>query len=98
MLKLAADNLMITISIILILAIYVVILAVFFSAQRKYKGGIVEKAIRYLIGTIGFFLLADITLFLVPSFGFQWGYIIHLMLKIVAMTCLAKAGLEFFAT
>lgn len=98
MLKLAADNLIMTIFIILMIAFYGVILVVFFRARRKYKGGIVEKAIFYLIGTIVFFLLADIALFVMASFGIQWGYSIHLILKIVAMTCLAKAGLEFFAS
>jgi hypothetical protein len=98
MLKLATDNLIITVFIVLIIAIYGVILAVFFSARRKYKGGIVEKAILYLMATIVLFLLADIALFLVASFGIQWGYSIHLILKIVAMICLAKAGLEFFAS
>jgi hypothetical protein len=48
------------------------------------------------MATIILFLLADIALFLVASFGIQWGYSIHLILKIVAMICLAKAGLEFF--
>jgi ABC-type proline/glycine betaine transport system permease subunit len=98
MLKLAADHLIITVFIVLIIAIYAVILAVFFSARRKYRGGIVEKAIFYLIATIVLFLLSDIALFLVASFGIQWGYGIHLILKIVGMICLAKAGLEFFAS
>ena len=98
MLKLAADNFIITVLIILIIAIYGVILAVFFRARRKYKGGIVEQAIIYLIATIVFFLLADTAFFVVASFGIQWGYSIHLILKIVAMICLAKAGLEFFGS
>ena len=98
MLKLAADHLIITVFIVLIIAIYGVILAVFFSARRKYRGGIVEKAIFYLIATIALFLLSDIALFLVASFGIHWGYSIHLILKIVALICLAKAGLEFFTS
>jgi hypothetical protein len=98
MLKLATDHLIITVFIVLVIAIYGVILAVFFSARRKYRGGIVEKVIFYLIATIVLFLLADIALFLVVSFGIQWGYSIHLILKIVALICLAKAGLEFFAS
>ena len=98
MLKLAADHLIIIVFIVLIIAIYGVILAVFFSARRKYRGGIVEKAIYYLIATIILFLMADIALFLVASFEIQWGYSIHLILKIVAMICLVKAGLEFYAS
>jgi hypothetical protein len=79
------------------LAVYAVIMVVFIKAKRKYKGGIVGKAIQFLIATIGFFILADIALFLIPVSGLQIGYTIHVALKICALTCLAIGGLNFFA-
>ena len=97
MLQHSLDDLRILIFAALTVAIYGVILIVFFKVRRKYRGGIVENAIKYLIATICLFLLADIALFLIPSLGSQWGYAVHLILKISAMTCLAKSGLEFLA-
>jgi hypothetical protein len=82
---------------LLTFAIYSVIMAVFINARRKYKGGIVGQAIQFIIATIGFFLLADVALILIPKFGFQIGYTVHVILKICAMTCLAIGGLKFFA-
>ena len=83
--------------VLLTLAIYCVIMAVFINARRKYKGGIVGQAIQFFIAAIGFFLLADVALILIPKFGFQMGYTVHVALKICAMTCLAIGGLKFFA-
>ncbi len=97
MLALSADNLTLSILIILTVAIYVVILVMFIIARRKYKGGIVDRVIRYVIATIGLLLLADVTLILVLAFGLPWGYSAHIILKILAMTCLTKGGLELFA-
>jgi hypothetical protein len=97
MLPYALDDFRILIFAALTIAIYGVILVVFFKVRRKYRGGIVENAIKYLIAAICLFLLADIAFFLVPSLGPQWGYTVHLILKLSAMTCLAKSGLEFFA-
>ncbi len=82
--------------ILLTFAIYSVIMAVFINAKRKYKGGIVGQVIQFIIATIGFFLLADLALILIPLFGFQMGYTVHVILKICAMTCLAIGGLKFF--
>ncbi len=96
MLTFSADNLTLSIFIILTVAIYGVIMVVFYIARRKYKGGIVDKVIRYLIATIGLFLLADIALIIAPMLGLQWGYALHVILKISAMTCLTKGGLELF--
>jgi hypothetical protein len=79
------------------LAVYAVIIFVFIRARRKYKGGIIGKSIQFLIATIGFFLLADIALFLIPVSGLQVGYTIHVVLKICALTCLAIGGLNLFA-
>jgi len=97
MLPFSNDNLTLSIFIILTVAIYGVIMVVFFIARRKYKGGVVDRVIRYVIATVGLFLLADIALFVLPTLGFQWGYVLHIMLKILAMTCLTKGGLELFA-
>jgi hypothetical protein len=85
-----------SIFVLLTFAIYVVIMVVFISALRKYKGGIVGQVIQFIIATIGFFLLADLALFLIPVAGFQIGYTTHVILKICAMTCLAIGGLKFF--
>ena len=78
-------------------AVYAVIMFVFVKAGRKYKGGIVGKSIQFFIATIGFFLLADIVLFMIPVSGLQIGYTIHVVLKICALTCLAIGGLNLFA-
>ncbi len=90
------DFLTMLIFILLTFAIYSVIMAVFINAKRKYKGGIVGQVIQFIIATIGFFLLADLALILIPLFGFQMGYTVHVILKICAMTCLAIGGLKFF--
>jgi hypothetical protein len=90
------DSTTLSIFVLLTVAIYMVIIAVFFSARRKYKGGIVGQVIQFIIATIGFFLLADLALFLIPISGFQVGYTAHVILKICAMTCLAVGGLKFF--
>ncbi|CAB1063298.1 hypothetical protein D1BOALGB6SA_8081 [Olavius sp. associated proteobacterium Delta 1] len=86
-----------TILVLLTFAIYLVILVVFIIARRKYKGGVVGQAIQFIIATIGFFLLADMALFLIPISGSQIGYTTHVIFKICAMTCLAVGGLKFFA-
>jgi hypothetical protein len=82
--------------ILLTLAIYVVIIIVFLNARRKYKGGVVEKVINLIIATMGFLLVADLALFLVPVYGLYISYTIHVVFKIIAMTCLAISGLKFF--
>jgi len=78
-------------------AVYAVIMVVFVRARQKYRGGIVGKSIQFLIASVGFFLLADIALFLIPVSGLQVGYTIHVVFKICALTCLALGGLNFFA-
>jgi len=97
MTNISFDSSTLLIFILLTVAIYSVILAVFINARRKYKGGIVGQAIQFIIATLGFFLLADVALILIPQFGFQTGYTIHVILKICAMTCLAIGGLKFFS-
>ena len=95
--NMSSDFLTLLILFILTFAIYCVIMAVFINAKRKYKGGIVGQVIQFIIATIGFFLLADMALILIPQFGFQMGYTVHVVLKICAMTCLAVGGLKFLA-
>jgi len=72
-------------------------MVVFFIARKKYRGGVIDRMIRYIIATIGLFLLADLTLILVPPLNIPWGYSVHIIIKLLAMTCLAKGGLELFA-
>ena len=79
------------------LAVYAVVMIVFIRARRKYKGGLVGKSIQFMIATIGFFLLADMALFLIPVSGLQIGYTLHIVFKICALTCLAIGGLNLFA-
>ena len=96
MTNISFDSSTLLIFILLTFAIYSVIIAVFINARRKYKGGIVGQAIQFIIATLIFFLLADVALILIPQFGFQTGYTIHVILKIGAMACLAIGGLKFF--
>ena len=96
MTNISFDSSTLLIFILLTFAIYSVIIAVFINARRKYKGGIVGQAIQFIIATLVFFLLADVALLLIPQFGFQTGYTIHVILKIGAMACLAIGGLKFF--
>jgi len=95
--NISLDITTLSVFILLTLAIYLVIFVVFISARRRYKGGLIGQAIQFIIATIGFFLLADMALFLIPVSGFQIGYTAHVILKICAMTCLAAGGLKFLA-
>jgi hypothetical protein len=95
--NISLDATSISILALLTVAAYAVIMVVFIKAGQKYKGGIVGKSIQFLIATIGFFLLADIALVLIPVSGLQVGYTLHLVLKVCALTCLAIGGLNFFA-
>jgi len=94
--NIALDFTTMSIFVLLTFAIYLIIMVVFISARRKYKGGVVGQVIQFIIATIGFFLLADVALFLIPISGFQVGYTTHVILKICAMTCLTVGGLKFF--
>ena len=53
MLTLTNDIFTLSIFIALTAAIYGIIMVVFVIARRKYKGGIVDKVIRYFISSIG---------------------------------------------
>jgi hypothetical protein len=74
--------------------IYVIIFIVFLYARRRFKGGIIEGVVTLIMESIGLYFLADISLFLVPSLGFVKTYMIHVILKILAMLCLAVGGLK----
>ncbi len=94
--NISMDFLTLMIFILITVAIYGVIMAVFINAKQKYKGGVVGRAIQFIIAAIGFFLLADVALILIPQLGFKTGYAVHVILKLGAMTCLAIGGLKFF--
>ncbi|MBN2419279.1 MAG: hypothetical protein JXL81_07830 [Deltaproteobacteria bacterium] len=83
--------------ILLTVAIYLIILFVFVNARHKYKGGIIGQVINLIITTIGFLLVADIALFLVPNYGFLTAYTINVIFKIIAMVSLAVGGLKLFS-
>jgi hypothetical protein len=82
--------------ILLTIAIYIIILIVFFNARRKYQGGIIGQVVDFIIATIGFLLVADVALFLVPSYGFAIGHTVNVIFKIIAMVSLAIGGLRLF--
>ncbi|MDL1956648.1 MAG: hypothetical protein LWW95_06325 [Candidatus Desulfofervidus auxilii] len=94
--KLASDISQIVLLLSLTLTVYLVILIVFYYARGKYKGGIIESVINLIIATIGFLLVSDTALFLASTYDFVTSYTIHVIFKIVAMTCLAVGGLKFF--
>lgn len=95
MLKIA-DVTQIVLLISLALTIYLVILIVFLYARKKYKGGIIESVINLTIATIGFLFVSDLALFLASNYNFILSYTVHVVFKIIAMTCLAVGGLKFF--
>ncbi len=78
------------------IAVYLIIIAVFIYARNKYKGGIIEKVINLIIWTVGFLLVADVALFLSSTYGLQTAFTAHVVFKIIAMVCLSIGGLKFF--
>ena len=93
--QLSFNPLALTLFILLTISVYLMIIIVFFYARNKYVGGVIERVINMVIATIGCLLVADIALFLIPLYGFQIGYSIHVFFKILAMTSLAVGGLRF---
>ncbi|MDK2922483.1 MAG: hypothetical protein PWR24_2040 [Desulfonauticus sp.] len=91
-----SDITQIVMLIALALTIYLVMIIVFLYARKKYKGGIIESVINLIIATIGFLFVSDLALFLATSYNFLLSYTIHVVFKIIAMTCLAVGGLKFF--
>jgi hypothetical protein len=78
-------------------AIYIIILIVFIYARLKYKGGLIEEVIKMIIGTTGFLLVSDISLFLTFNFSFVMAYTVSVIFKIIALIVLAIGGLRLFA-
>ena len=97
MAEFTSDSMTMSLMLLVSLAIYIIIIIIFLSARRKYQGGIIEKVINMIISTIGLMLVADMAIFLVPVYGFNIGYQVHVVFKIIAMTLLAVGGLKFFA-
>jgi hypothetical protein len=95
MTRLYLDLFTIGLLILLTISIYLMIVIVFLNARHKYKGGLVEQVINFIIGTLGFLMVADVSLFLMPLYGYDIGYSIHVIFKIIAMACLAVGGLKF---
>ena len=93
--QLTFNALALTLFILLTISVYLMIIIVFLYARNKYVGGVIERVINMIISTIGFFLVADIALFLIQIYGFQLGFSIHVFFKILAMTSLAIGGLRF---
>jgi hypothetical protein len=83
-------------SLCLILAVYLIIMIVFFFARRKYKGGLIETVINLVICTVGFLFVADLSLFLSYQYGLSIAYTIHVVFKIIAMVFLSVGGMKFF--
>lgn len=81
---------------LLSVSIYIIILIVFIYARLKYKGGLIEEVIKMIIGTTGFLLVSDISLFLTFNFGFILAYTISVIFKIIALIVLAIGGLRLF--
>ena len=80
----------------LTLAIYMIIIIVFFFARWKYKGGLIETVINLVICTVGFFFVADLSLLLSYQYGLILAYTIHVIFKIIALIFLAVGGMKFF--
>lgn len=76
--------------------IYIIILTVFIYARLKYKGGLIEQVIKMIIGTTGFLLVSDISLFLTVNFGVVLAYTTSVIFKIIALIILAIGGLRLF--
>jgi len=83
-------------SLCLMLAVYLIIIIVFFYARRKYKGGLIETVINLVICTVGFLFVADLSLFLSYQYGLSLAFTIHVVFKIVAMVFLSVGGMKFF--
>ncbi len=96
MLNVDYSNLTLSLLFFITIAIYVLIIIIFMTARKKYKGGVIEKVINLIISTIGFLLVADIALLMAPLYGFNISYQVHVVFKIIAMTLLATGGLKFF--
>lgn len=81
---------------LLSVTIYVILMIVFIYARSKYKGGLIEQVINMIIGTTGFLLIADTSLFLTINYGIVFAYTASVIFKIIALIILAVGGLRLF--
>lgn len=81
---------------LLSVSIYIVIIIVYIYARAKYKGGLIEQVLNMIIGTTGFLLISDISLFLTINFGLVFAYTASVIFKIFALIVLAIGGLRLF--
>ena len=86
----------VVLSLCLMLAVYFIIMIVFFFARRKYKGGLIETVINLVICTVGFLFVADFSLFLSFQYGLKLAFTIHVIFKIISMIFLSVGGMKFF--
>jgi hypothetical protein len=94
--KIPMDLSELILSLCLMLAIYLIIIIVFFFARTKYKGGLIETVINLIICTVGFLFVADFSLFLSYQYGIQLAFSVHVIFKIIAMVFLSVGGMKFF--
>ena len=90
------DMMGLVLSLCLLLTIYLIIITVFVYARGKYKGGLIETVINLITCTVGFLLVADLSLFLVYSWGISMAFTVHVVFKIIAMVFLSIGGMRFF--
>jgi hypothetical protein len=90
------DMMQLFLSLCLMLSVYLIIIIVFLFARRKYKGGLIETVINLIICTVGFFFVADLSLFLSYQYGIRVAFTVHMVFKIVAMVFLSVGGMKFF--
>jgi len=79
MTQLTYDNLSLNLLMFVTISVYIIIIVIFLNARKKYQGGIVGQVINMIIATIGFILVADIAIFLIPIYGFNLSYPIHVV-------------------
>ncbi len=94
--EITSNSLTLSLLLFITLSVYILIIIIFMNARRKYHGGTIEKVVNMIISTIGFMLVADIAIFLIPLYGFNISYQVHVVFKIIAMTMLGVGGLKFF--
>src|SRR4030042_2185383 len=80
----------------LMLAVYLIIIIVFYFARRKYKGGLIATVINLVFCTVGFLFVADLSLFLGYQYGLKLAFTTNVIFKIIAMVFLSVGGMRFF--
>jgi hypothetical protein len=82
---------------IFMLVIYIIILAIFDRARRKFKGGTIEMVIKLIIANTILLLAADFS-HLIGFLGPDWTYILKTILRLSAMCAIAFGGLRLITT